>query len=116
MGSAPSDLSGLLNSPGCPVGAACQKIVTYFARHTCTNDFRRPARTISRSTAAKCRVGSAEGKQPAAARLVERGNAMLDGKLDEPGDVADLQLLHQAAAIGIHSLRREMKRRGDLGA
>ena len=37
--------------------------------------------------------------------LFDGRDAVLDRELDEPGDVADMQFLHHAAAVGIHALR-----------
>ena len=38
-------------------------------------------------------------------RLFERDEAVLDREFDQPGDIADMQLLHQAAAVGVHGFR-----------
>ena len=37
--------------------------------------------------------------------LFDGRDAMLDRELDEPGDIADMQFLHHAAAAGVHTPR-----------
>lgn len=39
--------------------------------------------------------------------LFQRGYPLLNGELDEAGNIADVQFLHQAAAVGLDSLRGE---------
>ena len=47
--------------------------------------------------------------------LVERGQSVLDGKLDQAGQVMHVQLVHDLAAIGIHRFGRQPQPIGDLG-
>src|SRR5690242_12495273 len=47
---------------------------------------------------------------------LENGETMLDGELDQARNVADLELLHQPAAIGLDGLRRQRQHLRDLRA
>ena len=49
-------------------------------------------------------------------RLFQGGESVLDGELDETGEIADTQLMHQASAISLDSLDGEREGVGDLCA
>ena len=48
--------------------------------------------------------------------LFERDQAVLDGELDQAGQVAQAKLLHQPGAVRFHTLGREREQLGDLRA
>src|SRR5260221_6286158 len=47
--------------------------------------------------------------------LVERSDAVSDGELDERGEVVEVELAHQADAVGFHRARGEAQLRADFG-
>ena len=49
-------------------------------------------------------------------RLFRRDKTMTEAKLDEIADISDVQLLHQAAAVGIYCLGGDAKDPGYLHA
>ena len=45
---------------------------------------------------------------------MRRGQIPLDGELDQAGDIVDIQLAHQAGAVGVDRFGAEFEAGGDL--